>query len=141
MPFTKSAPMVPLLSARHISWITCPNSKHFHRIIPLDTKSTKVAQMVPLRWTEGQPELQIRNIFKRHLLLDHGAKFKIISQNCSSWCLLSKLHKWFCFTKQMAARTLDKKCHLMTFPPEPLDQIHNNCSSWWLLPNLHKHFR
>ena len=30
-----------------------------------------------------------------HLLLNHWSKFKIISQNCSSWCTLPKLHIWF----------------------------------------------
>ena len=37
--------------------------------------------------------------FKRHLL-NHWPKFKIISQNCSSWCTLPKFHKWFHFTDQ-----------------------------------------
>ena len=54
---------------------------------------TKIAQMVLLHWTKGPQELQIRNIFKH--LLNHWSKFEIISQNCSSWCLLPKLHKKF----------------------------------------------
>ena len=37
--------------------------------------------IVPLRWTEGLPEFQIRNMFKRHLLLNHWSEFKISSQN------------------------------------------------------------
>ena len=56
-------------------------------IMPL----TKIALMVLLHWTKGLPELQIRNIFKRHFLLNHWYKFKIISLNCSSRCLLPKI--------------------------------------------------
>ena len=95
--------------------------------------STTFAQMAPLRWTKGLPELHIRNIFKRHLYLNHWSKFKIISQNFSSWCLLLNLHKWFCSTKHGAARALDKKCLLMKFPTEPLIQIQNNFTELFLM--------
>ena len=43
---------------------------------------TKIAQMVPLCWTKGLPERQIRNILKQHLL-NHWPKFIIISHNNS----------------------------------------------------------
>ena len=36
---------------------------------------TKIAQMVTLHRTKGQPELQIRNNFKRHLL-NHWSKIR-----------------------------------------------------------------
>ena len=39
---------------------------------------TKIAQMVLLCLTKRLPEIKIRNIFKRHLLLNHWSKFKII---------------------------------------------------------------
>ena len=45
--------------------------------------STKIAQMVPLRWTKELPELKKRNIFKRH----HDTLY----QNCTNGStLLSK---------------------------------------------------
>ena len=59
-------------------------------------------------------ELQIRNIittlpswaiFKRYLLLKNWSKFKIISLNCSLWCLLPKLHKWLCSTEQKGCQS------------------------------------
>ena len=48
--------------------------------------------------------LKIRNIFKQHLL-DNWSKFKIISQNCSLWCLLPKLHKWFHSVEQRGCQS------------------------------------
>ena len=42
--------------------------------------STKIAQMVLVHRSKGPPELQIRNIFKRHLTQNHWSKFKIISE-------------------------------------------------------------
>ena len=75
--------------------------------------------------------------FKWHLL-NHRSKFKIISRNCSSWCLLPKLHKWFCSPNKGTARALDKKCLLMTFPCEPLVQIQNNFTELFLIMPLTK---
>ena len=46
----------------------------------LIVSSTKIAQMVLLHRTKWLPELEIRNIFKRHLLLNHLPKFKKIPQ-------------------------------------------------------------
>ena len=66
---------------------------------------TKIAQMGQLRWTKGPPELQTRNIFKLDFLLNHWPKFKITSQNCSSRCVLPKLHKWFCSTEQRGCQS------------------------------------
>ena len=51
--------------------------------------------MITLCRTKGLPELQIRNTFKRHYLMNHWSKFKIISQNRPSWHILPKLHKLF----------------------------------------------
>ena len=99
------------------SWTTGPNSKLFHRIVPLYTLHQN-CKMVPLCWTKGLPELQIRNIFKRHLLLSHWSKFKLISQNCYSWCLLPKLHKWFHSIEQRGCQSSRKKMYF------------NDISSW-----------
>ena len=70
----------------------------------------KIAQMVPLRRTKGLPELQIRNTFKWHFLLNHWSKFKIhrifphdaFYENCTKGS--SPVNKG-------AARALDKICH------------------------------
>ena len=43
------------------------NFKGLFLIIP----SSKIAKMVTLRRTQGLPELQIRNTFKQHFLLNH----------------------------------------------------------------------
>ena len=97
--------------------------------------------MVTLCWTKGLPELQIRITFKLHFLLNHWSKFKIISQDYSSWCFLPKLHKWFQSTDKGAARALDKKC-LQSTPPEPLVQISYNFTlmfPWWWCPLLKLH--
>ena len=61
--------------------------------------STKIAQLILLSLTKGPPELPIRIILKQQRPLNHWSKLKKISQNCS-WCLLPKLHKWFCSAKQ-----------------------------------------
>ena len=45
--------------------------------------STKIAKMVPLRWTKWPSELKIERPFKRHLLFGQWAHFKIISPECS----------------------------------------------------------
>ena len=51
--------------------------------------STKIEQMVSLHQTLMPQELQIRNIFKRHFLLNHWSKFTINSQDrFSRWLLL-----------------------------------------------------
>ena len=55
--------------------------------------------------TKGLPELQIRNTFKRLFLLIHWSKFKIISQGCSSWCLLPILHKLFQSAEQRGCQS------------------------------------
>ena len=46
--------------------------------------STKIPHKVPLRESNGPPELYIRNIFKRHFFLNHWSKFEIILQKCST---------------------------------------------------------
>ena len=43
------------------------------------------------------------------------------------------MHKWFSPIEKGAARTLDKKYILMTFPPEPLVQIQNNFTKLFLM--------
>ena len=53
--------------------------------------STKIAQMVLLCQIKWLPELYIY-IFKRQLLLNHWAKFIMISQKYFSSCPLTKLH-------------------------------------------------
>ena len=63
--------------------------------------SAKNARMVPLCWTKGLSELQIRNIIKQHLLLNHWSKFKIISQKCSSWCLSTLDKQCICVNTQL----------------------------------------
>ena len=40
----------------HISWTTGPYSNNFTELFPV-ISSTKIAQMVLLKWTEGLPEL------------------------------------------------------------------------------------
>ena len=52
---------------------------------------------------------EVQLVFKQHLLPNHGSKFKVDSQNCSSWSTLLKLHKSYPSTEQGAARALDKK--------------------------------
>ena len=93
----KTSPFEPLVQIHNIS-------SELFLIIP----STKIAQMVWLHWTKGPPELQIRNLFKPHLL-NHWSEFKIISQNCSSCCPLPKSHKWFRSAEQKGHRAPDKK--------------------------------
>ena len=68
-----------------ISWPLLQIQNNFTELF-LIIPSTKIAQMGSLRGTKGLPELQIRNDFKWHFLLNHWSKFKMISQNCSSWC-------------------------------------------------------
>ena len=99
--------------------------------------STKLAQIVLLRWTKGPPEPQIRNIFKRHLLWNHLSKFKIISQN------LENSTNGSAPLNRGAARAPDKKYLLTTSPPKPLVQTSYNFT--WMFPitpsfKLHKWF-
>ena len=54
---------------------------------------TKIAQMVPLRWTIWPPELKIEKTFKRLLLQNCWADFEIISQKCFLGDPLPKLLK------------------------------------------------
>ena len=61
--------------------------------------STKIAKMVPLRWTKWPSELKIEKPFKRHLLFGRWANFKIISPECSLEDPLPVLLKWFCSTR------------------------------------------
>ena len=61
--------------------------------------STKIAKMVPLRWTKWPSELKIEKPFKRHLLFGQWANFKIISPECSLEDPLPVLLKWFCSTR------------------------------------------
>ena len=46
-----------------------------------------------------------KKYLKRHFLLNNWSKFKIISQNCSSRCLLPKLHKWFQSAEQRGCQS------------------------------------
>ena len=64
--------------------------------------STKIAEIVPLRWRKGPPELKIeeKKTFKRHLHLDQWLDFKVISQKCFLDNPLPKLLKSFCFAEQ-----------------------------------------
>ena len=97
--------------------------------------------MVPLHRTKEPPELQIRNIFKRHLILNLWSKFKIVSQNFSSWCLLPNLHKWCRLAEKRDARAPDEnifKTHLLLNYWSKFKIISQNCSSWYPLPKLHK---
>ena len=54
----------------------------------------------PNRRTARAPD---KKSFKQHLLLNHIPKFKIISQNYSSWCTLPKFLKWFHPTDQSSS--------------------------------------
>ena len=93
-PPNKRPPELQIKNLLNDIWTTDPNANNFTELF-LWIPSTKIAQMVMLCWTKGLPELQIRNTFKHYFLLKHWSKFKIISQDCSSWCLLPILHKWF----------------------------------------------
>ena len=46
--------------------------------------------------------------FKWHLL-NHLSKFHIASHECSPWCPLSKLHKWFHSTQQKDCQSFRKE--------------------------------
>ena len=72
--------------------------------------STKIAKMVPLRWTKWPSKLKIEKPFKRHLLPGQWADFKIISQKCSLDDSLLKLLKWFRsgWTKWPSKRKIEK---------------------------------
>ena len=52
--------------------------------------------------------------FKRHLLLNHWHKFKIISPNCSSWCNLPNVHKLFLLRWSVRWATQGPRAFLFT---------------------------
>ena len=100
---------VPELQIRNLLSLSPPEPltqiQNFFTELFLWIPSTKIAQMVMLRWTKWLPKLQIRNTFKGHFLLNHWFKFKIISQNCTSSCLLPILHKWFRSAEQKSSKS------------------------------------
>ena len=114
----------------------------------LITPSTKIAQMVPLACTEGLPELWIRNIFKQHFLFNHWLKFKIISQNYSSWCILPKLLNGCPLLNKGAPREPPRdfkirnvfKRHLLIHWSQLQNDFTESCFSWCTLPKWHKGF-
>ena len=75
------------------------------------------------------------------MLLNHWSKFHITSYECSPWCPLSKLHKWFRSNEQGATRAPEKKSFkrhlLLNHWPKfkwfhrivPLDTLYRNCTS------------
>ena len=89
--------------------------------------------MVPFRRSEGRPKLQIRNIFKRHFLLNHWSKYKIFSQKCSDTVPHDVIYQNYTSVStalnKRAARALDKKCLETTISTESLFQIQNNFTS------------
>ena len=99
----------------------------------------KIAYIIPLHWTEGSPELQMRNLLKDiSWTIDPNSKK---SQNCSSWYPLPKLHKWLRSAEQMLPELQIRNTFKWNF-------LLNNWSkfeittqdrfSWCLLPILHK---
>ena len=106
--------------------------------------STKVAQMVSFRWTKGPPELQIRNVFKRHLLLNHWSKFKIISKKAlmmpsTKIAQMVPLH-WKKGPPELQIWNIFKM-YLLLNQWSNFKIISQNCSSWYPLPKWHKLFR
>ena len=108
--------------------------------------STKIAKMVPLRWTKWPSEQKIKKPFKQYLLLGQWADFKIISQECSLDDPLPVLLKWFCSAEQMAVRAKKKekrvKWHLVQGQWVDFKIISQKCSllthlstkcSWWAI--------
>ena len=91
----------------------------------LITPSTEIAQMVPLA-EKRSLGLQIRNIFKWHLLLKHWSKVKLFHRIVPHDAFYQHCTNSSSPPNKGAARTLDKKFLLMTFPPEQLVQIQNN---------------
>ena len=66
----------------------------------------------------------------------------LLSYECSPWCPLSKLHKWFRSTKQWGCQSSRKdflKWYLLNHWSK-FKIISQNYSSWYPLPNLHKSF-
>ena len=81
-----------------------------------------------------------------HLLLNHGTKFKIISQSCSLWCLPPNCTNGSTLLNKRTAIALDKNYIKAASSPEQSVNIQNNfisqsCSSWCLLLKLHKWLR
>ena len=101
----------------------------------------KIAQMVPLHWSKGLQELKIRNISNDiswttgpnskyfHRIVPHDAFY----QNCTNGSALPLPNK-------RAAGALNKKCLLITSPPEPLVQIQNNFTQLFLMQNCTNSF-
>ena len=72
--------------------------------------------------TKDLPKLQIRNIYKRHLL-NHWSKFKLFHRIFPHDAFYQNSTNDSAPRNKGAARPLDKKCLLMTFPPETLAQF------------------
>ena len=104
--------------------------------------STKIAQIVPLRSAKG-----CQSFFKWHLLLNHWSNFKIISQKCSSWCPLLKLHNWFRSVKQKVnQRSSSSSCPLPNcsdgsawLNKMPTRDKNKLSSEWYLFNCMSKH--
>ena len=79
-------------------WATGPNSILFYMNVPHNALFQKCinGSAPPNRRTARAPDMKS---FNWHLL-NHWHKFNIILQNCSLWCTLPKLHKWFYSTDQ-----------------------------------------
>ena len=58
-----------------------------------------------LLWSAFVHCMSVNFFFKQHLLLNHWSKFHITSHECSQWCPLLKLHKWFCSNEQEGCRS------------------------------------
>ena len=55
------------MSLNGISWTIGPDQNDFTELF-LMMYSIKIAQMVPLQWTKGLPDILMRNVFKKNLL-------------------------------------------------------------------------
>ena len=92
---------------------------------------TKIAQMVLLYCSKGPQELKIRNISKRYLLnqcQNSNYFIRIVPHDAFLHSGSSLL-----LPNKRAARALNKKCILITSPPEPLVQIQNNFTELFLM--------
>ena len=117
----------------HISWTTGPIQNNFTELF-LITPSTNTAQMVPLFWTKGLSELQIRNIFKQYfppeLLAQIQKKFTelfLITPSTKTAQMVPLL--WTKGLPELQIRTIFK----LYFPPELLAQIQNNFTELFLI--------
>ena len=75
----------------------------------------------------GHSELQIRNIFKSQLLLNHWSKFKLFPRIFPHDALYQNCTNDSAPTNKGAVKALDKKCILMAF------QIQNNFTEMFLI--------